>query len=173
MQYTVFRHDSNFRCKKFVVFLAFFWIFSFVAGVLFATYFHNIPLSLMRIVVVGHVSIVGLVVILLLPFVLSVVAMRLSMPWIIYMIAVLKGFCYGFSIYFLLISYFDSAWLVCSLVMFSVYCGQIPLFLFWTRYMNDTTDRWKRDALACLVLLTLIGCLDYFVISPFLITLMR
>lgn len=166
-------NNTRLRCKKFACLLAIFWLTGIVLGIVQAAGFLKNFLPLMRMVITDHVSIVGLVVVLFLPFVSSVIAMRLSMRWIIYTVCLLKGICYGLTTYFLVISYFDSAWLLSYLVAFSSHCGQILLFLFWLRYMNDSTNRWKRDAIVCCMLFSLIGFFDYFVVSPFLSTLMH
>ena len=165
--------NTSLRCKKFACLLAFFWSLGVVLGMVLAAGFHSSVLPLMRMVITDQVSIIGLAAVPFLPFVISVVAMRLTMPWIFYIVTVVKGICYGFTAYSLVISYSDSAWLISCLVAFSAHSGQIPLILFWIRYMNDSTKRWKRDAIVCCALFTLIGFVDYFVISPFLSTLMR
>lgn len=164
--------NSKRHCRKFVCILAFCWIFSISIGVAVAASFRQIPMSLMRMIIADRVSIVGLVAVLFLPFALSIVAVHGSKQWIIFAISVCKGVCFGFSIYFLLISYFNAAWLIASLAMFSANASQIPLYFFWIRSMNCNNSCWKWNAFVCFLLLILIGCLDYFVISPLLITIL-
>lgn len=172
MQNCFIHHDTGFSCRNFVCFLAFYRIISILLGVIFAACFHNVPESLMRMIAEVHVSIVGLAAVLFLPFTLSIVAVSFSKQWIIYLISVYHGFSCGFCIYNLLVSYYDAAWLIALMVAFSANLGQISLILFWIRCMNHSNHCWKRDAIMCFLLLILIGCLDYFVISPFLITIL-
>lgn len=158
-------------CKNKILFLAFCWIFAIGIGYILARSVQEIPSSLMSRIVYEPVSIVGLAAILFLPVILSALAVRFSVPWFIYLISVLKGVCYGFTVCQLLMSYHGAAWLVSALMMFSDSCMLIPLFFFWVRHVAGTRSCLRRDTIALLFVAALVGCIDYFVISPFLLRL--
>ena len=95
------------------------------------------------------------------------------MIWMIYIMSMLKGISYGFTIFIVLISYSYAGWLVVLLLMFSVLSSQVPLFFFWVRHINRSLNHLMADMIFCLVATSLIGIMDYFVISPLCMNVLR
>lgn len=157
--------------KRKLLILAFCWIFAIGIGYILARSVREIPVSLMSRIVREPVSIVGLAVILFLPVIFSAIAVRFSASWFIFLISFLKGVCYGFCICQLLIAYHDASWLISALVMFSDSCMLIPLFFYWIRHIDGTRLCLWRDTIALLIVATVVGCIDYIVISPFILRL--
>lgn len=156
------------RCRIRFWLLAICWIVSITLGYLLAFTLQGTLLSMMDRLVRKPISIVGLAVILFLPIILSVVSIRFSVYGFIYMIAFLKGVCYGFCIYQLLIAYGDAAWMLGALVMFSDSCMLTPLFLFWIRHLDGDKSHLRRDVTVLFFIAIAIGLIDYFAVSPFL-----
>ena len=157
--------------KKSVFFLAFFWIFGILSGYHLWPVFQEHSSALMIAAVASRVSIVGLLFVILVPGLLSATSVHFSKSWIIYLIACVKGTCFGFSVHALLYNYGSAAWLFYILVLFSDICMLIPLFLFWIRHVNGAKQRMSRDLLWYTVFAAIIGSIDYLWISPSLLLL--
>lgn len=159
-------------CRRSVFVLAISWLVSIVSGILLAATFPVSLFSLMRTSLSGRVSIVGAFAVLIFPLFSSAVAIRFNRLRFIYLIATLKGICFGFSIFILLKLFGSAAWLVRWLILFSDACMSIPLFSFWIRHLRHPHNGLRNDFICCLVLCILIGVVDYYVISPFTVALL-
>lgn len=164
---------AKFRQIHSLFVLAFCWIFALGLGYILACSTQEITPSLMHRIVREPVSIVGLAGMLFLPVILSAIAARFSMSWLMFLIAMLKGVCYGFCTYQLLIAYCDAAWLFRFLLMFSDSCMLIPLFAFWIRHLNGSNLYLRRDTIVLLLVSFAVGCIDYLAVSPFVLRLIE
>lgn len=164
-------NKTNTKCSYFRVFLSFIWLASIIIGLMIASRFKSIPHNLVIAVVNEKLSILALALLLIVPANLVILAVRFRMPWFIYGLFVLKGIIFGFSIFSFLIVYIDAGWLLCILSMFSSTCSIFPLIFFCFRYYGESSDHFVRDAIILVFLSVLIGGIDYYVISPFLLTL--
>ena len=103
------------------------WFLGLLSGIFLAIHTSPVSLSLMRIAVLGDVSIVGMLLSTFLPFVITVVAYWASAHFLIVIIAWLDSFALSFCAACLYIVFSDSAWLICILFLFSDICLAIPL----------------------------------------------
>lgn len=150
--------------------LAFVWISGLICGVMYAAYDATI-ISLMRMVCFNCVSIVGLATILILPLLISAVAVYFSKPAVIYLLSAFKAFSSGYCIYGTLAVYGSAGWLIRLLLLFSDTCITVVLMWFWIRHISGSKRALTADTAVCTVLAGLIGIIDYTVVSPFLVTL--
>lgn len=158
-------------CRKSVFFLAFSWIAGIIAGSFLSPILSEYSVPLMRMAVESRVSIIGLVVVILVPCLLSAIAVHLSKNWIIYLLSSVKGICFGFCIQVLLQCYGSAAWLLYILVLFSDICMLTPLFLFWIRHAYGSKQMLYRDMLYYFICAAIICIIDYLLISPSLLLL--
>lgn len=171
----LFHHKSdvsNSRCRSSVWFLAFSWICGISAGLFLASCMHCDSASLMRALILERVSIVGLLIVLLLPYVLSVAAFYFSARALIYLIAAGKGICFSFCIYLLMAQFSTAGWLLCRLLFFSDFAILVPMFLFWIRCLNCDQQSLTRDSLRYLIVALGAWIMDCCFISPFTVNLL-
>ena len=162
------RHDHHPTYRRtYRLILAFFWLLGLLSG---GYLFHRADdsfVSMMCSAVDRRVSIVGLASVIFLPFLFSAFAVYLRHPRLLWLVAFGKALCFSYTALAVLSGYGCAAWLALPLLMFSD-IGSIPLlWLFWlgSREGSDApTGRTIRlfFAAGC------IGCVDYFIVSPFL-----
>ena len=169
---TNFQTSCNLQeCRQNLCMFALCSVFSAGLGAWFAGTSGNTYILLMRMAASRPVSIVGSAVSVLLPFLVSLLIIVHSKPWLVYLICGIHifhfsstGFCLGFS--------FGSAgWLVRSLLQMSDFF-LIPVLLWFSLY-SFAKNRSKQVAVCCISYAALIGMLDYCVISPFLADLIN
>ncbi len=168
-----FLHSDFFdpRRKFAPLLLACAWTFGLLAGAVLFYTAGPLPLSTTPSPPFGQVSVIGLLCVTWLPFLFSAFAVYLSHPGWILSIAFLKGASFSFVSARLLAQFGSAGWLFRMLLMFSDLAMLPLLFIFWLRYLPG--DRKIRLSTIAVFLLwsTLIGSLDYCLISPFLASL--
>lgn len=116
------------------------------------------------------VSISGLLITLL-PFLLTAIAVFLPHPGFLIPVILWKAFTYGFCAYGLAIVYHGAAWLVRILLMFSQ-TATVPLLMWlWLRKCNSSELFRSGELAACGAAVVVVGILDYCLISPLAVTL--
>lgn len=149
------------------IFLAFCWIAGLVCGCILSLQTEVIHFSLMREVASCSVSIVGLFAVLL-PFLISAIAVYFSQVWLIFPISFLKAFSFAYVAASVSQAFGSSGWLIRLLLLFTDICTAPILFLLWlgclNGFLNIRSAKWLFFAVICIA----ICGFDYFVISPFL-----
>lgn len=137
-------------------------------GVCFSLCASSSFLSMMRMAVSSPVSIVSLLSAILLPFLISAVAVYLDRPVLLLPVAFVKAFCFSW-VGLGVLSYFGSAgWLIWFLLMFSDCCSLPVLYWYWRRHIRENSSFDWSVSILVLSILVLIGAFDYCFISPFL-----
>ena len=115
----------------------------------------------------GSVSIVGLLSILIFPFLITVLASVLRKSYPLYMMSFVNGFVYSIcslSVH----SYFGSAgWLVHFLLMFSQTSNLVVLLSIWIRFVLNKRCVSLKTIIWGFVLCVVILVIDLQLISPF------
>ena len=140
-------------------------------GALFADTFGDTYIPLMRMAVSHPVSIVGSVVSVFLPFLVFILIIMHSKPWLVYLICGIHIFHFSSTGFCLAFSFGSAGWLVRSLLQISDFF-LIPVLLWFSLY-SLAKNRSKQVAVCCISYAALIGMLDYCVISPFLADLIN
>lgn len=154
------------------VVLAFVLFCGFSAGAFLASWSGQFPLSLMRAATQNCVSIVNLFLVMLLPFLFTALAVYVGRLWLLFPIAFLKAFIFGYLGSCVLHLYGTSGWLIRFLLMFSD-CLSLPVLCwFWLRMLCRTGADMGRRFLAAVCMLFGIVSLDYQFISPFLVDIL-
>ena len=122
---------------------------------------------MMRIAPGSNVSIVGLAVTVLLPFLLSAFAVSKDKCYWIYPICFIKIFLFCFCGYGIHAAFGSAGWLVQILFQFSDLCTMPVLCWFLIRHLNNSRNR-KRDFYICLGIYAVVCWLDIAFVSPFL-----
>lgn len=163
---------KRYRCSFRVVFLAFFWTASLIYGVYISAQDLSV-VSLMRLLPYCQVSIVGLIAVSFLPLLITIVCAYYRKPIVIYSILVCKGFLSGYCIGGLASAYSSAGWLIDILLLFSDSCITVILFWFWYRHLIRNEHSLKRDGAIAIVSALVICLIDYFIVTPFLASLVN
>lgn len=144
------------------------WIGALLLGTLSGAAASNSFLLLMRIAPTSYVSIAGLAVTLLLPFLFIALAIYMNRPHWLYPICFCKVFGLAFSGYGVAAAYGSAGWLVRFLFLFSdIYTTPILCYLT-LRHIHTRQAGWKKDIGISAGIFLLAGALDLWFISPFL-----
>lgn len=146
-------------------------MFSWLSGLLCGAfcYLKSPPeiVSLMHRAVACSASIVGLLNAALIPFLLSVLFLAFSTPWMVVGICFAKTFLFSFVSLGILMSFGSGGWLLRFFLLFGD-CAAMPLlYWYWSRYICTSIGlRWIAVSAAFLLVLLLITSLDYRVFAP-------
>ena len=144
------------------------WLAGLVLGTISAAAAGNQYLLLMRMAPGAHVSIVGLLATVLLPFLLTAYAVLKNRRWMLYAVCFVKVFAFGFCGYGITAAYGSAGWLIRSLLQFSD-IFTVPILCWYSlRNLNGGRLEGKWEFWICVGLDLLICSLDFCYISPFL-----
>lgn len=164
----LFRH-SKLNIQPHVIILAVVWI----AGVLAGFYFADMHPFLLEFhsLSYGNTSLVVKLFILVLPLALSALSMKFLTPLLFIPLAFFDAFILAYSAYCVQFSFGGAGWLIRWLLLFSDSFIAVLLLLYWIRNI-DGRYHGRKDFPLLLTVSCLVGCIDYYVISPFLATLL-
>ena len=165
--------ESYRRRRGSTLVLALFWISGILSGVAAFCFAGNPLLPMMRGILDGSVSIVGLLCVTVFPFLVSAFAVYICAPWLLFAVSFLKGFLFGFLSAAILVAFGSAGWLIRWFLMFSELVSLPLLYWFWVRNISGERGFSGAEVLVILSLLILIGSVDYCCISPFLAMLIN
>ena len=156
----IFRQQT---CK---VLLCVCWMLGLVFGAVFSAGADSTFLLLMRRTEFS-VSIVGLLLVAMLPFLFTAYAFFLSNRFLIIIFAFLKAFSFSYCLFGLSAVYGTGSWLAWILLMFSD-LGTLPVLMWlWIHFLGSPERSIRTKFVCCLSVSALIVMADYWMISPF------
>jgi len=160
-----FRHR---HCVRWL--LAFCWTLGLISGI--CLYF-ALPSSgaLMRGLLLAPVSIVWLFLSGVFPFLVSAFAVYISKPQLIFLISILKAFCFSFVALCLSDGFGAAGWLVRFFLLFHDMFIIPCLYIYWSRGLSRSDPVPLYENLSWFSLQILILCVEYRVCIPFLLRL--
>lgn len=159
--------------KTELLFLAFSSCAGAVLGVAIAYNMEPYFFSMMRMAASGHVSIVGLLLVIIFPFLISAIAVYLSKPYLFLPLSFFKCCVYSLVLCGICIEFSSAGWLVCMFLLFSDTFTILALHFFWIRYLHGFRKFAFKELLITLSASLCFCFLDYIWVSPFLFTLMN
>ena len=109
--------------------------------------------------------------VLLLPLVISFLALFAGWRWLLFPLAFLKALAFAYVGWSVVATFGSAGWLIRLLMMFSD-CTTIPLlWWFWNKALTSEFDAMVPASIAAALTIFGIGIIDYGVISPFLVSL--
>lgn len=147
------------------------WLLGMLFGLYAAFSASDFLVPMMRGVVAHPVSFVGLLSATLLPLLFSAFAVSLSEPWLLLLISTVKAFSFSFCACGICLAFGQSSWLVRFLFLFSDHCTLPVLMFYWLRHIDGAKNQSIRESCVFLCIVILIGCIDYWLIAPFLVSL--
>ncbi len=148
------------------------WLAGLTTGALFA-HLNSFDITWMHSVFSSRISVIGFLMMLIAPFLLSTLFFRLSLPALVVPLAFIKAFSYSWCSGCIMICFHSAGWLLRLLLLFTDTFVAVILIWYWYRNVNSRVERLKNDTLISLIFTLLIGCIDCCVISPFGISLLR
>lgn len=146
-------------------------LFGLLCGTFLGVFFSDSYGFLMRMAATCRVSIVGLGILLLLPLFLSFLCIHCGRPKLLYGICFLKSFMLGLCAMGCFYAFGSGGWLVRLLVQFSDLITFPILCWFMLRCISNSGKGIQRDYILCNGAFLLVGILDFFYISPYLVML--
>lgn len=162
---------SFLRCRTLRTVLALLWIVGLLLGAVVSLSADTLLSSTMRSALHSGMSIFGLLAALLLPFLITALAVFISQPSLLLPVAFLKAFLFSFTGTGLLTAFGTSAWLLRCLLMFSDTLVLPLLWWLWLRLLSDDRNTALYSCLFAVAGTVLIGCFDFALVSPFLVSL--
>ena len=156
--------------KCFVVLLACSWFAGFVVGPIVALSADRSFFSLMRMMPEHPVSIVGLLVSVYLPLLLTAFAVYISCDWLLIPIAFAKSLSFSLLYCGASVSFGSGGWLLAILLFGSDFLTLGLLLWLWFRIIPGKGPVLNLF-ISILLVFTAVGFLDYFFISPFILNL--
>ena len=170
---TDFAFDKNprfFFCGSRIA-LCVVWIAGLLYGCAIAFTNNSVFLSWMRSTVFQSVSIVGLLVSVFLPFLLTYISLVIEKPIIILIVCFFKAAAFTFCGVLIHQCYGTASWLVGYLFLFSNSCFVFFLFALWFRRIGSSRMTGNFDLSLCGIIGFAVALLEYLFISPFLLGL--
>lgn len=104
------------------------------------------------------------------PFLISGLAVRLSEPWLLPLFVGAKAFSFGFCACGTILAFGTGSWVVRFFFLFGDWMIAVPFLLYSGRRFAQVRELpW--ELLLCVAFSIVVFVLDYFVISPFLVSL--
>jgi hypothetical protein len=153
--------------KRYPLFLAFLSCAGFSFGIYTACISDPSIFSLMRMAASSHVSIVRVLLVVLLPFLISAIAVLLSNRLLLHLVVLIKSIFYGFCMYAICLEFDHAGWLMCMLLLLTD--SVVLLSVHWFALRQRIVFKSAYRELSLLTLLCVgVGFFDATVISPFL-----
>ena len=157
------RQFSRGSCRVSAWVLAFSFLFGLVSGVLACCGCGPEFASLMRGLPSDTVSIVGLILCLTFPFLLSFTSWVLN-PWLLFPVCFCRAFLFGLVHGGIVLFWDAGGWLLRWLIIFSD-CLSLPLlYCFWLSCLGNRV--FFRRIFVSLTLIMIIGTVDFYLIWP-------
>lgn len=157
--------DRRILLRRFLLIL--FWFLGVFIGIWIAQQTITVTSSLVRSVVDSRSSIVGLLTVLTVPFLISAILFKLSLPTLGFCIVFIKSLLFSYCSCSLVLAFGEAGWLMRWLLLFSDSCTVVLLLWLWIRNITGQGKKIKSDLLFCCLITVLIGCVDYYILSPF------
>ncbi len=164
---------SRLQCKSSVITLLVLWSLGFICGLYVALSESDLLLPLIQNATITRQSIFGVIAVIFIPIAVSGISIYCSAPVIIYIYSIFKGFCFSFCLCCVATVYGHASWLVRILLLFTDSCSIVFLLWLWYRCLCLESHIVRKDLRFCTILLTAIGLVDYFFVSPYLVLLMN
>jgi len=117
-------------------------------------------------------SLFGSVCAAVLPFLLSAFIISFGEPWLLLIFSAFKAFSFSFCAWGVCLAFGQSSWLVLFLFLFSDLLLLPMLYLYWLRHIGGEKNS-PLDLGLVLLFPVLVGCLDHFIIAPFLASVLN
>ena len=163
---------SDRSCKRSIIMLIFCWVVGISIGLYISLDNSKLFVDLIEQAATGRALFIGCTMKMLMPLFISVVSILFFIPAFIYAVCFTKAIGFACCFYAALVAFNSASWLVTPLLLFSDLFTTVVLLTVWFRFLLCRGTRGKN--LAVFIAISILICLiDYFIISPFLASLMH
>ena len=173
MRIAIRRLWIHLSCNRKQLLLAAFWTFGLLCGSFLADSASPTFLLLTRSATSKAVSVVGLCICSFFTFLLSALAVSFHRIKLLYAIFFCKALLFSWSGCCVMAVFGSAGWLVQFLYQFSDLFFVPALCWFALRHISGGRAGLKKDVSVLLLLAAIVGCIDYFLVSPFLAGLIK
>ena len=154
-------------CRRGYLLLALFCCCGAACGVYVALGSENSILSLMRMAMVSHVSIVGLTVSTFLPFLIAAFAAYAGQPVLLYVLGFLRMFGFTFLGCCIHMTFGSAGWLISGFMLCSHAASTLLVIWFSLRHISGFRGCAGLDWMSGLVGLSIANVIENCLIAPF------
>ena len=147
------------------------WMAGLLFGCIIALTGNSVFLAWMRSAVFQPVSIVGLLVSVFLPLLLTYISFVIKKPIILLIVCFLKAAAFAFCGTLIHQCYGNASWLVGYLYLFSDSFFAIFLFALWYRRLDCSRTTGSFELPLCVLVGVLLAAVEYLLVSPLLLGL--
>lgn len=148
------------------IFICLAWILGLTYGMFISVNSSALVLSCIRCVPNERLTLCGMILTRISPVVISALLIRISYS-LLYLFAYFKAFCYGFCMFGLLIAFGTSGWLISIFLLFSEFFAISVLFWFWIADSYETSDKFRKNLIISIIVITMVGLIEYYFVSPY------
>lgn len=159
---------NAFWSKCSVAFLLLFWTVGFAVGTLCVFSLYDNYGSIIRQAAAMDATIVGLLLLSMVPLVLSYIVIRLSAAPLLLPISFFKALSFAFCSFGVLWAYGSAGWLVRILLLFSDSLSVLILLYFWISSITGDRKFIDHRLLCCMIASGFVAIVDYLYIVPLL-----
>ena len=163
-------HDRN-HSQLCALLLA--WGISLSAGIILAYAFSNTAPSILSNALRRELKPVTALFSLAFPTVACAVALRCSVLWLCYPIAILEGISRGFCSMLMYYGACSASWLLRILFLFSATISSVCMWMLLLRHMRSPKHFTWSDVYIALMTICIVLIIDIHVLSPFLLDLTK
>jgi hypothetical protein len=161
------RKPSFFFCgSRIALYVA--WTIGLLYGCAIALTNNSVFLSWMRGSVFQSVSIVGLLVSVFFPLLLTYISLVIKKPIILMIVCFIKAAAFSFTGVLIHQCFGTASWLVRHLYLFSDSCFVFTLFALWHWQLGSERLVGNFDLTFCCLIGLMVVAADYWLVSPFL-----
>lgn len=162
---------NSFFYKYGKLFLISSFVIGILSGIVAAQYADRDLLSLLCSAPAHTASFPVLVIVSITPLLLCFLAVYIGRTFLLHVITFFKAFSWSFCSYLVLIAFRSTGWLIQFLLLFSGSCLLVLLCWFSLRYISGSKQYLLRNWTIIFFLAVSACCIDYCVISPYLVNL--
>jgi hypothetical protein len=160
--------EPAFSCRNPRVILAVSWLSGLCFGAIISAAAGDSVASLMRALVCSDTSIVGLLLVAILPFFITATAVWFSNFTLLLSAVFFRAFLCFYVAVGLLAAFSTAGWLICLLCLFCD-CLQLPLlWLCWLQSISGERVSFLRRWIPCVLSAGVVSVFDFYIVSPFL-----
>lgn len=152
------------------LFIALSWILGLLSSFLV---FRKHIITLMCPLIIDRVSIVGMIVALIFPIFLLYILLSRCNIYFILPVIYFKAFLYMCCCLSITLAFGDAGWLVRILMLFSDSVSVLLLLFLSFSFIKGKSGVLERYFGFSVLLLFVVGCMDYYFISPFTMMLLK
>ena len=161
------------QCKGSVIFLSALWSLGLLLGLYFASSNGDEFSRYILGTALKRQTFAGAMTVVLVPVIITALAIHFSKPAFIFGYSVLKAFSFSGTLCGVMFAFGQSGWLIRLFLLFTDSICVLLMLWLWNRFFYLDTRVIRRNFWSCAIALLVIGFVDYFAVSPYFTSLLN